>query len=223
MREGRLALDRQRVDLHDVVHAVIAQQSASPVAVETKGSVVGFWDKRRVEQIAFNLIANAMRYGGGKPVQITVEGDDERDSVTLRVRDEGIGISAEDQAQLFHRFFRGAAGADAQGFGLGLWIVQQLVTLHYGTVGVQSTLGEGSTFTVTLPRRLDAAPKEPEPGEPTLALEPEPQPPQQQLSEEEKKNCELSGSMRHAPTRTDPKELTVGTSVPEVPEGTPLH
>jgi signal transduction histidine kinase len=208
MREGRLALDRQRVDLGEVVHAVVAQQPAVPVSVEVKGAVMGFWDKRRMEQIAFNLINNAVRYGGGKPVQVTLSGDDERDSVTLRVRDEGIGISEEDQAQLFHRFFRGAAGADAQGFGLGLWIVQQLVTLHYGTVSMESQLGVGSTFTVTVPRRLEAAPREAGP-EATLA--------------EEKKNCELPGPMRHAPTRTDPEELTVGTSVPEIPEGTPLH
>jgi signal transduction histidine kinase len=195
MREGRLALDRARVDLGEVARSLASQQTV-PVHVEVKGMVLGFWDKRRVEQVVFNLVSNAVRYGGGKPVQITVEGDDDRDTVTLRVRDEGIGISAEDQAQLFHRFFRGAAGADAQGFGLGLWIVQQLVTLHYGAVGVQSELGVGSTFTVTLPRALPA---------------------------EEKKNCELPGTMRHAPTRTDPRELTVGTSVPEVPEGTPLH
>jgi signal transduction histidine kinase len=197
MREGRLALDRARVDLNDVVKGVVAQHTSVPITVEAEGQVEGFWDRRRVEQIVFNLVSNAVRYGGGKPVQVSLHGDDERDSVTLRVRDEGIGLAPEDQAQLFHRFFRGAAGADAQGFGLGLWIVQQLVTLHYGTVAVQSELGVGSTFTVTLPR-------------------------QQNALEEEKKNCELPGSMRHAPTRTDPMELTVGTSVPEVPEGTPL-
>ncbi|MBK7864621.1 MAG: ATP-binding protein [Archangiaceae bacterium] len=71
------------------------------------------------------------------------------------MRDGGPGISQEDQDLLFHRFFRGRR-SDADGFGLGLWIVQQLVALHDGKVSVKSELGKGSAFIVVLPKNAEA-------------------------------------------------------------------
>jgi signal transduction histidine kinase len=153
MREGRLVLERSRVALAEVVRQVIDRQvlddSGTSITLEVKGNPAGHWDRTRIDQIVGNLVGNAVKYGAGKPITVTVSGDES--TATLVVRDEGYGIPPEEQQHLFHRFFRGARGAEAQGFGLGLWIVQQLVTLHEGTVGLHSEVGKGSTFTVVLP------------------------------------------------------------------------
>jgi signal transduction histidine kinase len=159
MREGRLALERSKVDLLDLVRSVVERtkadqaESARALTVTGEGPVYGWWDPVRLQQIATNLVGNAVKYAGDKPIEVSVTAD--VGQATLRVRDEGIGIAPEDKAQLFHRFFRGR-GAEAGGFGLGLWIVQQLVSLHDGAVSVQSELGKGSTFTVTLPRHAES-------------------------------------------------------------------
>jgi signal transduction histidine kinase len=160
MREGRVALERSTVDLLEVVRGVVERtkvdqgEPARALTVTGDGPVFGWWDPVRLQQIATNLVGNAVKYAGDKPIEVTVTADPQ--AATLCVRDEGMGITPEDQAQLFHRFFRGR-GAEAGGFGLGLWIVQQLVSLHDGAVSVQSELGKGSTFTVTLPRNAEPA------------------------------------------------------------------
>jgi len=75
--------------------------------------------------------------------------------VCLRVRDEGIGISPEDQARIFGRFERAVSERHYGGLGLGLWISQQIVTQLGGHIRVESVQGEGSSFTVELPARME--------------------------------------------------------------------
>ena len=75
----------------------------------------------------------------------------ENDMVVIAVKDEGVGISEEDQQHLFSSFFRGANATNIQGTGLGLHIVKRYVGLLQGQVELQSTLGKGSTFTISLP------------------------------------------------------------------------
>jgi signal transduction histidine kinase len=83
-------------------------------------------------------------------VAITLAGD--AGTLQLTVRDQGIGIAAEDHERIFGRFERGVRGPRQGGFGLGLWVVRQLVGSMGGDIGVESDLGRGATFTVTLPR-----------------------------------------------------------------------
>ncbi|MBL8954504.1 MAG: HAMP domain-containing histidine kinase, partial [Myxococcaceae bacterium] len=160
MREGRIVLDKQRVDLGEVAKAVterIADERRElgiELTYSGEQAAPGLWDRARLEQIISNLVVNAVKYGSGKPVAVSVTATDGQ--ATLTVKDQGLGIAPEDQELLFHRFFRGKR-SDADGFGLGLWIVQQLVSLHDGQVSVRSELGKGSTFTVVLPTRLEAA------------------------------------------------------------------
>ncbi|HML21476.1 MAG TPA: ATP-binding protein [Aggregatilinea sp.] len=109
-------------------------------------------DEQRLRQIANNLISNAIKYtpGGGS---VTIIAAQHGDSVRVAIRDTGIGIGPEDQAQIFTRFYRvrSAETEGIEGTGLGLAIVKSLVEAHGGELGMESRLGEGSTFFFTLP------------------------------------------------------------------------
>ena len=112
--------------------------------------VIGQWDASRLDQVVTNLLSNALKYGRGKPIHITLDVED-GGQARLSVRDEGIGIDAGFQDKIFDRFERAVSERSYGGFGLGLWIVRQIVESHGGTVRVKSDLYQGSTFTVTLP------------------------------------------------------------------------
>ncbi|NVI97656.1 hybrid sensor histidine kinase/response regulator [Myxococcus sp. AM009] len=112
-------------------------------------------DRLRLEQVISNLLTNAFRYGDGKPVRLMVE--EHPDVLRIRVRDQGIGIAAQDLARIFNRFERAVTTAGTEGLGLGLYIAREIVAAHEGTLTVESQPGEGSTFQVTLPRhRVEA-------------------------------------------------------------------
>jgi signal transduction histidine kinase len=97
-----------------------------------------------------NLLSNASKYSEeNKNIYLNVEV--EENSVTIQVRDEGIGIPEEDQERLFNRFYRAKNAINIQGTGLGLNIVRKYVELLEGTIGFVSRLNEGSTFTVRFP------------------------------------------------------------------------
>ncbi|TMB09729.1 MAG: sensor histidine kinase, partial [Deltaproteobacteria bacterium] len=110
----------------------------------------GSWDRLRIEQLLVNLLSNAVKYGAGKPVSVKLEV--EKDRVRLTVRDQGIGIAADDVGRIFGRFQRAASIRNYGGLGLGLFITRHIVEAHRGTIAVASTVGEGSTFSIELPR-----------------------------------------------------------------------
>ncbi|MCY4525157.1 MAG: ATP-binding protein, partial [Anaerolineaceae bacterium] len=110
-------------------------------------------DEARLRRVMDNLLGNAVKYApqGG---QIEVGGQAAVDAVTLFVRDEGIGISPEEQDRIFSRFYRvnNALGQRTQGTGLGLYLARAIVEAHGGSIGVDSRPGKGATFHFTLPR-----------------------------------------------------------------------
>lgn len=122
-----------------------------------QGPMIGRWDRRWLVRIVGHLLSNAAKYGSGRPIEVRTDGDER--AVQLVVRDHGIGISAEEQARIFQRFERAVPVRHYGGFGLGLWLVRQLVETLGGTVRVESRVGEGATFTVELPRRAPGAPE----------------------------------------------------------------
>jgi len=109
-------------------------------------------DKPRVQQIFNNLIGNAVKYTPPKG-SITIWAQQRDDALVIAISDTGIGISPEDQGRIFDRFYRvrRAETDNVEGTGVGLAIVKRLVDAHQGQIGLESTLGKGTTFYVTLP------------------------------------------------------------------------
>lgn len=109
-------------------------------------------DARILRNILFNLISNASKYSDENK-SIRIECFMDGGSVAFAVRDEGIGIPAEDQKHMFDRFFRASNAGNVQGTGLGLNIVKRYVDLLNGTISFSSVHGKGSIFTVIIPTR----------------------------------------------------------------------
>src|SRR5262245_51817097 len=102
-----------------------------------------------MEQVVTNLLTSALKFGAGKPVEVTVES--EAPLARVVVRDHGIGITSEDTERVFDRFERAVSPRKYGGLGLGLYIVRQIIDAHGGTIQVASQPGAGSTFTVDVP------------------------------------------------------------------------
>jgi signal transduction histidine kinase len=96
-------------------------------------------------------VSNAIRFGAGRPIDVTVEADESH--ATLTVRDYGIGIPPHKQDLIFERFELGQEGCRSGGFGIGLWVVRNVCTAMGGSITVASSVGAGAIFAVTLPRR----------------------------------------------------------------------
>lgn len=156
---GGMDLRFEEIDIAEVLretidtYAVEADFHRVTIGVSAPQTLRGRWDRLALEQVIANLISNAIKYGDGKPVRATLAA--EGASVRLEVEDQGIGISAENQARIFGRFEQVVTAATRTGFGVGLWLARSLVEAHGGSIDVRSSPGRGSTFTVRLP--FDAA------------------------------------------------------------------
>jgi signal transduction histidine kinase len=126
------------------------ERARCPVSLWDGGEIVGHWDRSRVDQIVTNLIANAIKFGAGKPIEISLR--EEAGTARLAVRDHGIGIDPALQGQIFERFERAVSDKHYGGLGLGLYISRRIAEAHGGSIRVQSELGAGATFIVELPR-----------------------------------------------------------------------
>ncbi|WP_242346599.1 CHASE domain-containing sensor histidine kinase [Anaeromyxobacter terrae] len=165
---GRLELELEPFDLAELAREVVARfedearRAGCTLELVAPEPVPGSWDRLRLDQVLTNLVSNAIKYGPNQPVEVRVEGNGDR--AVLVVRDRGIGISPEDQARIFERFERAVSKRSYGGFGLGLWIVREIVESLGGTVRVESAPGSGATFTVELSRRAHAAARSPSAG-----------------------------------------------------------
>jgi len=131
--------------------ALAARHARSPMILRLEEDVRGFLDRLAVEQIVDNLVSNALRYGGGQPVELSLARVD--GTAVISVRDSGPGISYEHQARIFGKFERIFGVGEGAGFGVGLWIVRRLVEAMGGKIDVDSRPDHGAAFTVVLPLR----------------------------------------------------------------------
>lgn len=158
MEAGHLTLHKERVPLRSYTERIIhkfqalAKEKGVRLLVEmNKESTVSF-DPDRIEQVLTNLIDNALRHTDeGGEVCVIVDADEE--AVRISVQDSGSGIAEEDLPFVFERFYKAdkARTRGRSGTGLGLAIAKNIVEAHKGTIAVHSKLGEGTTFTFTLP------------------------------------------------------------------------
>ena len=160
IRSGQLELELSSFDLCELVREVGAQMAiqtagkGSKLNVDLQGPVVGRWDRSRLNQVVTNLLANAVKYGQGRPVIIRVSGDNQRACARLEVTDNGLGIPPELHGRIFEPFKRAVPTGQSDGLGLGLYIVRSIVQQLGGAVHVDSRPGAGATFVVELPLQV---------------------------------------------------------------------
>jgi signal transduction histidine kinase len=152
---GRLKVETETFELGGLVREVIERQTPQAeaagcnVTVEIGPPIVGEWDRLRIDQVVTNLITNAVKYGPGRPIHVSV--GEEAGEAKITIRDEGIGIAPEHHRRIFERFERAVEDSGISGLGLGLYITRQILEAHGGTIQVESQVGQGATFIVILP------------------------------------------------------------------------
>jgi two-component system phosphate regulon sensor histidine kinase PhoR len=159
--QGELELFRQPINFHDLLKEVLRNQaihikkqsgSTSTKLVATDPVVKG--DRTHLTNVVFNLVDNAIKYGGGQP-KLHVRSWNEGDFLHVAFEDKGIGIPREHIGKVFDKLYRVPTGNvhDVKGFGLGLSYVQAVMQQHGAQINVVSTAGEGSTFTLVFPQQ----------------------------------------------------------------------
>ena len=155
IRTGKLSIRTSQFDLVKLVSNLLQNFAPQIDAAEASvmftadQPVVGNWDEFRIEQVISNLLTNALRYGGKGTIDVRVFTQDGQ--ARVEVQDRGIGISEENQRRIFQQFERVSAKTVVAGLGLGLFISEQIVTAHGGSITVESRIGEGALFRVCLP------------------------------------------------------------------------
>lgn len=152
---GRLILTREPMNLVELVSQASEEKieelskKQCSLIFNKDGPINGVWDYNRIEQVFACLLSNAMKYGAGKPIQVTLDHDGEK--AFLKVTDHGPGILKEDRDKIFQRFERAVSIKNYDGLGLGLYISKEIIEAHGGAITLESEIGKGSTFTVSLP------------------------------------------------------------------------
>ncbi|MCY1059739.1 AAA family ATPase [Nannocystis sp. SCPEA4] len=155
MEAGPLPLELTDVDLVALVREVAERfemdlaRARCPLSIDSGAPVVGRWDRSRIDRVVTNLLANAIKFGAGEPIELFVRG--EGGVGRLAVRDHGIGIAPEQRERIFGRFERAVSEKHYGGLGLGLYISRKLVEAHGGSIRCDSVPGAGTTFIVELP------------------------------------------------------------------------
>jgi signal transduction histidine kinase len=155
LEEGRLALKRRRSDIveltDDAIDSVRMQISGHELKVDFPVEPIDAdVDPDRFQIVIRNLVSNAAKYSAtGSDIDVDVRRNG--DKAFISVTDHGVGIAAEDMKMLFTRFSRIESSAHVQGTGLGLWLSREIALMHDGDLTVESKLGAGSTFTLSVP------------------------------------------------------------------------
>ncbi len=160
IQSGKLSFEIEKHNVQDTISAVqaelliSAQQKNIAISIENDASeAIALVDPKRLHQALTNLVSNAIKYT--KEGEISISAEEKTTVVELRVKDTGMGISAEDQQKLFAPFYR-VESTDVSkitGTGLGMWITRQLIELMGGSIGVESIKGVGTHVVISLQKR----------------------------------------------------------------------
>lgn len=153
--EGQYQLNLEKVELCEIITNVIEQFEENPdgnnvhILFAKNQDIIIEADQTLITQLFLNLIENAIKYS--KPDgYVRIQVNQIKDSITISVSDNGIGIASEDLPLIFERFYRADKSRDRTGTGLGLSIAKWIVDAHHGKIAVQSTIDEGAEFIITL-------------------------------------------------------------------------
>src|ERR1700730_6327176 len=156
---GKFYLDPSKLNLSELIadvvndYAPLAVRSGSELIVNIQNDVTGLFDREAVSEIVENLLSNSIKYGRGKPIEITLTATAETTQIT--VRDNGMGIDDKDKARIFERFERAVGHQAHSGFGIGLWLSRNFAELMGGSITAFGKPGAGRIFTVSLPLRSE--------------------------------------------------------------------
>lgn len=159
MSNKNFAINRKDVNLHEVINKTAnsfkltldSKSGEFQIHLEAQSPII-FADELHITNLIYNLLDNAIKYSKESP-KIDIRTRSDNNSITLSVKDNGIGISKENLKHIFEKFYRVPTGNvhNVKGFGIGLNYVSQVVSLHNGKIAVESELGVGSSFHITLP------------------------------------------------------------------------
>jgi two-component system, OmpR family, phosphate regulon sensor histidine kinase PhoR len=161
--KGQIKLRRKETDLHEIIRNVAENYS---LQLKSRGGVITTFfnaenfildiDSVHITNVLTNLVDNALKYCTRDP-EIAITTGNSKQYFEISIRDNGIGISKQDQKRIFEKFYRVPTGNihNVKGFGLGLSYVKKIIEEHQGTIDVESHLFEGSTFTIRLPLSLN--------------------------------------------------------------------
>ena len=149
---GRISIEQQRMDLVACARDVLTllETAARHVKIEFRApqELFGEWDPMRMEQVVYNLLENAIDYGDGAPIEVTLRRESE--AAVLDVVDQGPGIAEKDRNRIFERFASGEPPSHRKGLGLGLYITRAIVEAHGGVIELAPT-ESGAHFRIRLP------------------------------------------------------------------------
>ncbi len=153
--QGALEMSHRPLAIRELIETCCDRQQSIATAYNIELDLAGLpdvieGDIGALEQVLTNLLSNAVKYAPSSP-DIQVRGWREADNIKVAVRDNGIGIDAEDLPRMFQRYFRARTSSGIAGTGIGLNLVKHIIELHRGSIEVVSVKGLGSTFTITLP------------------------------------------------------------------------
>lgn len=157
--KGEFKLKLNELDVHEIINTAInntqllIEQRNGKITTHLNATKIRIQaDRVHLTNIVFNLIDNAIKYSKENP-EIVITTENSETGINIYIKDNGIGISKENQRKIFDKFYRVPTGNvhNVKGFGLGLSYVQAVVHKHNGEISVQSEPGKGSTFKVTLP------------------------------------------------------------------------
>lgn len=153
---GKIHLNKQEFNMAELISEVVEETmfitTSHPIHIGKCDHIRVFADRDKIEQVLVNLLSNAAKYSeAAMPIELTCQ--QEAATLTVSVRDQGMGISAKDLEQLFLPHYRAETKATEKitGFGIGLYLCAEIIQRHKGEILVESEPGQGSTFKFTLP------------------------------------------------------------------------